>query len=105
VTRWLAAFAFTQAVEVPLYTRATGGRVTVAFGASLLTHPIVFFLFPALWPGSYWGQVAAAEAFAVAVEAAWLGAFGVRHSIWWAVGANLLSAGLGLGSRALFGWP
>ena len=73
--------------------------------ASTLTHPVVFFLFPRLWPGGYWSQVAAAEAFAVAGEAALLTALGVPLSILWAIAANLLSAGLGLGCRALLGWP
>ncbi len=105
MTAWLAAFAFTQLVEVPVYLRALRGRPVVAFGASLLTHPIVFFVFPAVWPGSYWAQVAAAEAFAVGAEAAYLSAFGVSRSVWWALAANALSLGLGLASRAAFGWP
>ena len=105
MTAWLSAFVFTQVVEVPIYIRALGGRPLAAFGASLLTHPVVFFVFPRLWPGDYWSGVAAAEAFAVGGEALYLSHLGVRRSVWWALLANGLSAGLGLGSRALFGWP
>jgi hypothetical protein len=105
VTAWLGAFALTQLVEVPIYLRVFPGRPLVCIGASLLTHPIVFFVFPALWPGSYWAQVAAAEAFAVGAEAAYLSALGVSRSVWWALAANAASVGVGLTSRWLWGWP
>ncbi len=104
MTAWLGAFAVTQLVEVPIYLRATRGRWVVAFCASLLTHPVVFFGFPR-WFGEYWTGVAAAEAFAVGVEAAWLSGFGVRRSVWWALFANALSVAVGLGLRAAVGWP
>jgi hypothetical protein len=41
---WLIAFAFTQAVEVPIYLRAGAGW-RAAFLASTLTHPFVWFGF------------------------------------------------------------
>jgi hypothetical protein len=96
----------TQAVEVPIYTRALRGRWTVAFAASLITHPVVWFGFPA-WCQSlgYVREVLLAEAFAVAVEALWLRLWGVRRSVWWSLGANAASVAVGLTSRALFGWP
>lgn len=107
---WLLAFAFTQVVEVPIYLRALDGRFGVAFGASAITHPVVWFVFPwafaRLLPSvGYWPMVAAAEAFAVAVEAGWLAAFGLRRAPLWSLGANGASLGLGLLSRALFGHP
>lgn len=105
---WLSAFAVTQAVEVPVYVRALKGhsrRWWWAFGASAVTHPVVFFGFGRLWPGGYWSGVAAAEAFAVAVEAAWLSALGVERSVAWALLANGLSVAVGLGLRAAIGWP
>src|SRR5262249_35014609 len=55
---WIYAFLFTQAVEVPIYVfalrggpetppqRALAKRVLIAFGASALTHPIVWFVIP-----------------------------------------------------------
>lgn len=102
---WLSAFAVTQAVEVPIYLRALPGRPVACFAASLVTHPVVFFVFPEVWPGSYWAQVAAAEAFAVGVEAAYLSALGVSRSVWWALGANAASLAVGLTLRQLVGWP
>ena len=123
---WLAAFVFTQAIEVPIYalaqraihpsndgvaSPATGAsvwawRLALAFGASALTHPIVWFVLPptAQWLG-YWGYVALAEAFAVLAEAAYFRALGVPRALAWSLGANAASAGLGLTSRAIFGVP
>jgi len=103
---WAQAFAFTQAVEVPLYWRLSGS-VRTAFLASALTHPVVWFVFPALWPvnGGYWPMVAAMETFAVVAEAAWLRWNGVPRAVLWAFLVNLASATLGLVSRAVFGAP
>ncbi len=117
---WLLAFAFTQLVEVPIYRRALDGRTLVAFGASTITHPVVWFVFPWLFarfvplgfaPGEhgqfwhYWTMVAAAETFAVGVEALWLAAFGLPRALLWSLLANASSLGLGLLSRWLFGYP
>lgn len=111
---WLAAFAVTQAVEVPIHAtalrrapraRPLPRRIALAFAASALTHPVVFVAFPALFPRDYWTGVAAAEAFAVGVEALYLGWLGVPRSIGWAALANGASFALGLGLRAAFGWP
>jgi hypothetical protein len=106
MSAWLAAFLFTQGVEVPLYLRA-GARWRVALLASTLTHPVVWFGFPLLrgWGLGYWGMVVLAEAFAVGVEALWLRTHGVRHALRWSLLANVASVTLGLLSRALFGWP
>lgn len=77
----------------------------IAFGASTITHPIVWFVFPRLITGSYWTMVAAAETFAVVVEALYARAFGLRYALAVSLLANAASALLGLGSRYLFGWP
>jgi hypothetical protein len=129
VTRWLVAFVWTQAVEVPLYAHALrarrrGLRYAAAFGASALTHPVVWFVAPRAWEALYLWLVAAvpgfrirsplgryacllalAETFAVVVEAGWLRAFGARPALAWALLANAASLGLGLAARALWGWP
>lgn len=103
---WLVAFAFTQAFEVPLYLRATGSW-RVAFLASALTHPAVWFLFPRLmdWGLGYWPMVAAAEAFAVTAEAAWLHWNRVPRALFWSLLANGVSAVGGLLLRDTFGVP
>ena len=130
MSRWLLAFAFTQAVEVPVYVRALGpgrrlaGRALIAFGASAITHPIVWFALPRLWERLYLALVGLsagfviraplaryacmallAETFAVVVEWAYLRGFGVRRAWLWSLGANGASVTLGLASRALLGVP
>ena len=106
---WLSAFAFTQLVEVPLYTvalRRRRGAGLWALGASALSHPVVWFLLPRLpWGGRYWLYVGVAEAFAVGAEALYLRALGVGRPLGWALLANGASAGLGLAARARWGWP
>lgn len=128
---WLSAFAFTQAVEVPIYlvalratVRSPARRVAIAFGASAITHPIVWWLLPRAWEALYLaiaapsaalriaspgGRFAArlllSEAFAVGAEAAYLRAWGMRRALAWSLVANVASVALGLASRALFSWP
>lgn len=130
--RWFWSFAFTQLVEVPIYLRALSGRdcrsvlswpqrVGLAFLASALTHPYVWFVFFALfysvafdelawrWPGldahRYTLYFLFAESFAVGVEALLLRACGLRRAFLWALFANASSAGLGFLSRILLHWP
>ena len=120
---WLSAFLFTQVVEIPIYVVALGrassagataplddlpSRLAAAFGASLVTHPIVWFVFPRLPLGSYEGMVAGAETFAIVAEGIYfaaLGAMRIRSAMLWSLGANLTSVTLGLLSRHFFGWP
>jgi hypothetical protein len=104
VTAWLTAFAFTQIVEVPIWRRALDGRTLVAFGASTLTHPIVWFVFPhlGLSPGM---MLLSCETFAVVVEALYMRVFGLRRALLWSLAANGASCGLGLLSRYLWGVP
>ena len=123
------AFAITQIVEVPIYIAALGAsrgrtmrsparslpaRAAIAFGASAITHPVVWLVMPALsmWvysalfgrvferadPGVvartlFYGVVA--ETFAVACEALYLRAFGVRRALLWATAANAASVIVG----------
>ena len=101
---WLWGFLFTQIVEIPIYAWPLRGRVGVAFTASAITHPIVWFVFPRLIQ-PYVPMVLAAELFAVVVETVWLRRFGVRHALLWSLAANGASVGLGFLSRALFGVP
>lgn len=123
------AFAITQLVEVPIYVAAlaTGGpralpspgrsipkRAAIAFGASALTHPVVWLVMPAvamevysalfgrLFEGGGLGIVGRtlfygviAEGFAVVAEALYLRAFGVRRALLWAAAANAASVLVG----------
>lgn len=105
---WISAFVFTLVVEAPFYWAAVGprrARWAWALFPSVPTHPVVFFVFPALWPGGPLSELAAAEAFAVLVEAALLRRLGATRPLQTALLANLVSAGLGLTSRSVFGWP
>jgi hypothetical protein len=103
---WLIAFAFTQAVEVPLYLRAGAGW-RAALLASSFTHPLVWFGFSTVrgWGLSYSATLVVVEAFAIIVEAVWLSSRRVKHAFLWSLGANLASVTLGFASRAVFGWP
>ncbi len=100
---WLLAFAFTQAVEIPIYRRA-GAPLWVAFGASALTHPVVWFVFPRAGLEWIW-MVVWAETFAWLLEALWLRWHGVRRPLLWSLAANGASLSLGLITRGLFGVP
>ena len=108
---WLFAFLFTEAIEVPLYTLALAPRrpLLAALGlaalASLLTHPVVWFLFPRLVPEPFWLMAVLAESFAVLAEAAYLRALHVRRPLLLSLAANGASCGAGLLSSALLGWP
>lgn len=110
---WLSAFLFTQAVEVPIYARMmeTGPlpqRLRRAFVLSLVTHPVVWFVFPTLLPQSYVAMVLAAEVFAISVEAAILTRW-MPQKAFYCIGLSLVangcSAGFGMLCRAVFGWP
>jgi hypothetical protein len=104
---WFRAFLFTQIVESPIYMRGLRCPVWAAFGASALTHPIVWFGFfhPGL-PGSYVGKIVAAELFAWLAEAAYFRLAFRRKRAWlWSLCANGASFSLGLLSRHWFGVP
>ena len=106
---WLRAFALTQLIEVPVYVLACSRaalwrRALIGFGASAITHPFVWFVFPLLYAFAYWPVVVAAETFAVAVEALYLRRFGVRNALLWSLLANSLSAGTGFIAHASGWW-
>jgi hypothetical protein len=118
VQLWLLAFALTQAVETPLYTIALGRlgrrpawplptRIALGFLPSLLTHPVVWFVWPRLIDPAtdYRLFCVAAEAFAVLVEAALLSLCGLRRALPISLAVNAASAFAGLLSRALCGLP
>jgi hypothetical protein len=73
---WFAAFLLTLAIETPLvvfllraHEERLGRRLLIAAFASLATHPLVWFVFPAL-PLAPWPRFWASEIWAVATEAA-----------------------------------
>jgi hypothetical protein len=120
---WLAAFVFTQLVEVPLYRWLARLRLDEAFAASAMTHPVVWWIIPRLFDDAYLAWIAphptlwlsqtpryvvlviACELYAVGVEAFYLRARGVRSPLLLAFIVNMASVGLGLTSRHLFGVP
>jgi hypothetical protein len=133
LARWIYAFVLTQAIEIPIYLyafrrqgspRSLWRRALIAFGASAMTHPVVWFVLPALWrageawmaprgvrfddPESFLRRAAYdgwLEGFAFAAEAVYLRAFGLRRAVGWSLVANMASAGIGYVSWALSGWP
>ncbi|MDP3155847.1 MAG: hypothetical protein Q8N23_24460 [Archangium sp.] len=103
---WLVAFFFTQLFEMPIYWKASGS-LRVAFFASAMTHPIVWFVFPMLMDHGveYWPMVLLAETFAVLGEASWLRFNGVPRPLLWSFVANSCSVGCGFALRELIGFP
>ena len=103
---WLVAFFFTQLFEMPIYWRASKS-LRVAFFASAMTHPVVWFVFPVLmdFGVGYVPMVVLAELFAWVAEAEWLRFNRVPRAYLWSLAANGFSVGCGLGLRALFGFP
>lgn len=115
IVRWLLAFVLTQSCEMGIYANAPGPdrslreRIAIAFGASAITHPIVWFVITPLYLPlglDWWTMVAIAEAFAVGTEAVWLMAFGHRPIV--ALGASFAANGLsftiGLFCYEALGW-
>lgn len=102
---WPIAFFLTQLFEMPAYLY--GFRETelgwplklgVAFGASALTHPFVWFVFYPLLLGplGYTGFFVVTEGTVVLVEGLYLRAFGVPRPFRLALAVNAFSAGMGL---------
>lgn len=97
---WLTAYLLTQLVEVPIYLIGArrlrrGRRWLLAFGASTVTHPVVWFLFP--WDNGPWIVSAVlSETFAFVTEA-WSGSLaGVEKPWLWSLLANASSVCAGL---------
>ena len=109
MTSWLAAFALTSVIEVPIHARALarhhrlGPALLLGFCASALTHPFVYFVFPRLLQADGLAYLLVAETFAVGVEAAWLRRLGVREALLWSLVANATSVALATAWRAMSG--
>ena len=103
---WALAFLFTQMVEVPIYAVGLHVGLLRAFGASAITHPVLWFvLFPYLHLPYVW-LVVVGESFAWLLEAAYFAVlFHRRRALLWSFIANAASLGTGLLSRWLFGMP
>lgn len=119
IADWLSAFVFTQLVEMPVWLYALRrhrapwrSRIAVAFGASCLTHPIVWFVMPWAAMALYRTALRAggpaldetgrtlvygglAEGFAVLAEALYLRGFRVRRPLRWSLLANAASVIVG----------
>jgi len=120
---WLLAFVFTQAIEMPIYRKGARATWAEAFGASALTHPMVWFVLPGwvrdgyvAWlaphpslrldsSGQWLLMLVVVETFAVLVEAAYLAYLRRPRPLLWSLVANASSAGLGLLCRRIFGYP
>lgn len=123
IAHWAFAFVFTQVVEVPIYMRGLRVSALKAFGASAITHPVVWFVIPSVWnllyasmlplrwrfsippEAHFWGYGILAESFAVSAEFLYFHALGAKKAFRWALIANAASALIGLASSRLFGWP
>ena len=103
---WLVAFVFTQLVEVPIYSVGLRVGILPAFGASTLTHPLLWFvLFPYLHVPYVW-KIVVGESLVWLVEAGYFALIFRRRRAWlWSFIANGASFGTGMLSRYLFGTP
>ena len=98
---WLIAFILTQVLEVPIWLWAgrkvissRGKNWLCALGASSITHPIIWTVFP--WSaGNYVVMLIAAETFVVVVEASWAKWWGIPHPWRISLLANVCSWGIG----------
>jgi hypothetical protein len=105
VLRWFFAFVLTQSVEIPIYRRMLKQGVWASFGASAMTHPLVWlFLSSHLWHASWPLQVAVVELLVWFAEAAYFRfAIGARRSLSCTFVANASSFTAGLVAQALLG--
>jgi hypothetical protein len=110
VIAWAKAFAFTQAIEVPIYRWGAPTQFRYAFLASAITHPFVWFVFPriAVHFEISWTLIAiVSELFAWSVEAALMRRvckISWKRATFISLMANGASLGLGLALRELTGW-
>jgi len=92
LSQWFIAFIITQCLEMPVYLAAFRGRPLICFGASAITHPIIWFVFPLVIPlDHYTLYLLAAESFAVIIEAFYLHFFGLKKALLWSLLANSIS--------------
>jgi hypothetical protein len=119
LSAWFVAFAVTVLVEVPVclllfrHDAAVGGwgrwkAIGILGCASLITHPFVWFSFPA-WGNHFgWSYLETclwAEAYAVSVEALYFSWWGLKRVWWVSLLANASSVAVGLTLRFFFGVP
>lgn len=121
---WLLAFAITQIIEVPIYyCFCVPKRFWVAFGASAITHPLLWGFVPDLWQNHGWTVVqmaggwldspraqdifvtTEAELAIVVIEGLWFHALGAKNPFLWSLIGNSASCGFGLFLQATIGWP
>ncbi|HEX2749389.1 MAG TPA: hypothetical protein VHM91_15375 [Verrucomicrobiales bacterium] len=104
-TEWAYAYALTQLIEVPVYLVAARKlpaprRWLYALGASTLTHPVLWFLFP--WPAppvmmsDYVTVFLCGEGWVVIAEACWGRYLQVSRPWRWSILANGISMLTGL---------
>jgi hypothetical protein len=112
ISSWPAAFVWTCALELPVYTLFLGRRFprwwsvcVLAFAVNLATHPAVWFLFPRFHPREAW--FLAAEGLVTGAEAALIAATLARSASWRsacrlgllaALAANTVSASVAVAS-------
>lgn len=99
---WFAAFAWTLALELPIYTlllhrdvRSWQRLCALVLAVNAVSHPLLWFAFPKLSP--YWCYVVAGELWVIAIEALLL-AIAIRHrrAIVASLAANAVSTLIGL---------
>jgi len=108
LVRWVVAFAFTEIIEVPIYRRMLGSKFLEAFGASAVTHPLLWFVFVPAVRGhlTYVQYAAIGEVSVLLLEAAWFRfLFKREKALLGSLVANGASYFLALVAHALFGWP
>ncbi|HEU0029719.1 MAG TPA: hypothetical protein VFQ53_03730 [Kofleriaceae bacterium] len=99
---WLYAFAWTLALELPVYVVVLRRSFTawwppcaLALAVNLVTHPLLWFAFPQLSPWPL--HLVVSEACVIAVEAAIVAVFVPwRRAVVAAVLANVISTLIGL---------
>lgn len=102
MTSWLAAFVLTQILEIPIWMWAgrnffsSRGKIFFcAFGASAITHPILWFAFP--WhTGNDFIVLIVGETFVVVTEALWAKWRGISNPWKISLLANGFSLAIGL---------
>jgi hypothetical protein len=101
---WQVSFLLTVLVEVPVVVVALGGtptsirsRAAVAVAAQLLTHPVVWFVFPRIGALSHGQALWASEVWAGLLEAVLFTRLLPGVPFAQAVGTSALANGLSLG--------
>lgn len=94
--RWLLAFLWTLALELPVYAlwlaprlRSAAATCGLVLAINAITHPLLWFVMPR--PASYAAYLAIGESGVVVLEAALIAGVLRRHPrpVWIAIGASL----------------